>query len=393
MRPSIAMMTKMNNYFSPNKIVFGNGAVSQVGKEAGKFGAKKALIVTDKGVLKAGNLKGVEESLKAQRIDFIVFDKVEAEPPARVVDECGRLVREEGVDLVIGIGGGSSMDTAKGAALLARNPGKVVDYAGFDKAPQRGLPKILLPTTAGTGSEVTRNFVITDEEENAKKVIFTDFGLADVAIVDPMLTVSCPPAVTADTGMDALVHAIETFVSVNATPFSDVLAIEAISLIGEYLPIACVKGENLEARYNMALGATLSGLAFGSGGLGAVHALAYVLGTEYHLSHGRTNAIMLPYVVDYNLTASPARYARIAQAMGENIDGLTNDEAAGLLVEHLFRLLEVVGIPSTLGEYGITEKALDKLVAGGMEFSRLFIPNPRNLTEADVREIYTNALE
>jgi len=309
------------------------------------------------------------------------------------VDECGRLVREEGVDLVIGIGGGSSMDTAKGAVLLAKNPGKVVDYAGFDKVSQRGLPKILLPTTAGTGSEVTRNFVITDEEENTKKVIFTDFGLADVAIVDPMLTVSCPPAVTADTGMDALVHAIETFVSVNATPFSDVLAIEAISLIGEYLPIACAKGENLEARYNMALGATISGLAFSSGGLGAVHALAYVLGTEYHLSHGRTNAIMLPYVVDYNLTASPARYARIAQAMGENIDGLTNDEAAGLLVERLFRLLEIVGIPSTLGEYGITEKALDKLVAGGMEFSRLFIPNPRNLTEADVREIYTNALE
>jgi alcohol dehydrogenase class IV len=208
-----------------------------------------------------------------------------------------------------------------------------------------------------------------------------------------MLTVSCPPAVTADTGMDALVHAIETFVSVNATPFSDILAIEAISLIGEYLPIACAKGENLEARYNMALGATISGLAFGSGGLGAVHALAYVLGTEYHLSHGRTNAIMLPYVVDYNRTASPARYALIAEAMGENTEGLSDNEAAELLVSSLFNLLDTIGIPSTLGEYGITEKALDKFVAGAMQQSRLFIPNPRNLTEADVREIYTNALE
>ena len=392
MRPSFAMMNKINNYFSPGKIVFGNGAVSQVGKEAKRFGAKKALIVTDKGVLKAGNLKSVEESLKAQGLDFIIFDKVQPEPPSRIVDECGRLARSEGVDLVIGIGGGSSMDTAKGAALLARNPGKTVDYAGFDKVPQPGLPKILLPTTAGTGSEVTRNYVITDEEANAKKVVFTDFGLADVAIVDPMLTISCPPKVTADTGMDALVHAIETYVSVNATPFSDALAIEAISLIGEYLPIACGKGENLEARYNMALGATISGLAFGSGGLGAVHALAYVLGTEYHLSHGRTNAIMLPYVVEYNLTASPHKYAQIAEAMGENIHGLTSQQAAELLVEHLFDLLETIGIPTTLEEYGITDKDMDKLVAGGLAQSRLFIPNPRNLTEADVREIYSNAL-
>lgn len=392
MRPSIAMMTKMNNYFSPNKIILGNGAVSQVGKEAMRFGAKKALIVTDKGVLKAGLLTGVQDSLKAQKIDFAVFDKVEAEPPAHIVDECAQLARKEGFDLIIGIGGGSSMDVAKGASLLAKNEGKTVDYAGFDKVLHRGLPKILLPTTAGTGSEVTRNFVVTDKTDNKKKVIFSDFGLADVAIVDPLLTISCPLAVTADTGMDALVHAIETYVSVNATPFSDILAIEAISLIAEYLPVAYVKADNIEARFNMSLAATVSGLAFASGGLGAVHALAYVLGTEYHLSHGRTNAIMLPYVVDYNRVASPTKYARIAQTMGENIDGLSNSEAAELLVDCLFRLLETVGIPCRLSDYGITEKALDKLVAGGMEFSRLFIPNPRNLTEADVREIYTNAL-
>jgi len=329
--------------------------------------------------------------LQAAKIDFVIFDRVEAEPPARIVDECGQLVRKEGADLVIGIGGGSSMDTAKGAALLAKSSGKIVDYVGFDKFSQRGLPKILLPTTAGTGSEVTRNFVITDEAENRKKVVFTDFGLADVAIVDPLLTVTCPPVVTADTGMDALVHAIETFVSVNATPFSDTLAIEAIRLIGEYLPVAYVKGDNIEARFNMALAATLAGLAFPSGGLGAVHALSYVLGTEYHLSHGRTNAIMLPYVVAYNKLGNLRKYALIAQTMGENIDGLSDYEAADKLASYLLRLLEIVGIPSKLGAYGVSEKDMPKLVAGGMEYSRLFVPNPRNLTEEDVRKIYLSA--
>jgi len=197
--------------------------------------------------------------------------------------------------------------------------------------------------------------------------------------------------VTADTGMDALVHAIETFVSVNATPFSDTLAIEAIRLIGEYLPVAYVKGDNIEARFNMALAATLAGLAFPSGGLGAVHALSYVLGTEYHLSHGRTNALMLPYVVAYNKLGNLRKYALIAQTMGENIDGLSTYEAADKLAPYLLRLLEIVGIPSKLGAYGVSEKAMPKLVAGGMEYSRLFVPNPRNLTEEDVRKIYLSA--
>jgi alcohol dehydrogenase class IV len=391
MKPTYAMMTKMNIFFSPNKIIFGNGAVGQVGTEAKKFGARKALIVTDRGVVKAGLTKGVEEALKAQKIDYTIFDRVEAEPPAPVVDECGQLAKKEKFDIIIGIGGGSSMDTAKGASLLAKNEGKTVDFVGFDKVPNRGLPKILIPTTAGTGSEVTRNYVVTDKTDNTKKVIFSEFGLADVAIVDPLLTVSCPPAITADTGMDSLVHAVETFVSVNATPFSDVLAIEAIRLIGENLPVACLKGENLEARYNMALATTLGGLAFSSGGLGAVHGLAYVLGTEYHLSHGRTNAIMLPYVVAHNLPGNPAKYARIAEAMGECIEGLSTREAAEKLVPCLFRLLETVGIPYKLGAYGISKDALPTLVAGGMQFARLFIPNPRNLTEKDVKQIYESA--
>ena len=385
-------MNKVNIFRSPNKIIFGNGTVSQVGAEVEKMGAGKALIVTDAGVVKGGLTAGVEESLKTLKIDYGIFDRVEAEPPARIVDECAREVCENDYDIIIGVGGGSSLDVAKGASIVATNGGKVLDYVGRDMVPRAGIPKILIPTTAGTGSEVSWVFVVTDEKDNDKKVIFSYYNLADVAIVDPLLTLSMPPKLTADTGVDALTHAVETYVSRTSTPFGDVLALEAIRLIGENLPVAYAKAENVEARYNMSLGATVAGLAFGSGGVGAVHALAYVLDTEYHMSHGRTNAIMLPYVVDYNKTGNPAKYARIAQAMGEKTEGLSDYQAVERLVLRLHQLLADVGIPDKLSAYGISADDLPKLVAGGMKQSRLFVPNPRDLTEADVEKIYRSAL-
>jgi len=187
-------------------------------------------------------------------------------------------------------------------------------------------------------------------------------------------------------------HAIETYVSVNATPFSDILAIEAIHLIAENLPAAYAKADNMEARFNMSLAATLAGMAFTSGGLGAVHALAYTLGTEYHLSHGRSNAVMLPYVVDYNKIGNLNKYAHIAQAMGENIEGLSAYQAAEKLVTCLSRLLEILCIPTKISAYGVSREDIPKLVEGGMKQSRLFVPNPRNLTEEDVKDIYVSAL-
>lgn len=385
-------MDAVSIFRSPNKVIFGNGVVAQVGDEVVRMGAKKALIVTDAGVVKGGLTAAVEDSLKATKIKYGLFDRVEAEPPAHIVDECARQVLENGYDIIIGVGGGSSLDVAKGASIVVTNGGGVLDYVGREMVPRAGVPKILIPTTAGTGSEVSWVFVVTDEKDNDKKVIFSYYNLADVAIVDPLLTLSMPPKLTADTGMDALTHAIETYVSRTSTPFGDMLALEAISLIGENLPVAYAKAQNVEARYNMALGATVAGLAFGSGGVGAVHALAYVLDTEWHLSHGRTNAIMLPYVVDYNKTGAPQKYARIAQAIGENTDGLTDYQAVECLVIRLHQLLDDVGIPSTLSAYGITEADLPRLVAGGMKQSRLFVVNPRDLTEEDVAAIYRSAL-
>ena len=391
MKSSISMMTRISTFLSPNKVILGNGATSQVGKEAKSLGAKKALIATDEGVSKAGLVEGVEKSLKSEKIDVGIFDKVKAEPPARLVDECAQMAQSKGYDIIIGIGGGSSLDVAKGASIIATNKRSILNYVGINIVPRPGLNKILLPTTAGSGSEVTRGIVITDEADNSKKVVFSDFALANVAIVDPLLTISMPPVITTDTGMDALVHAIEAYVSANATPFSDILAIEAIRLIAENLPVAYAKADNLEARFNMALAATLGGMAFVSGGLGAVHALAYSLGTEYHLPHGRTNAVMLPHVVNYNKIGNLKKYADIAQAMEENIEGLSTYQAAEKLVISLNRLLETLRIPTKLSAYGISKEDIPKLVEGAMKQSRLFVPNPRNLTEEDVKNIYAGA--
>jgi alcohol dehydrogenase class IV len=293
--------------------------------------------------------------------------------------------------LVIGVGGGSSLDVAKGAAIMATNEGSILDYSGVDVVPKRGLPKILIPTTAGTGSEVTRVLVVTDETSNIKQAVYSDHVLSDVALVDPMMTLSMPPKVTADTGMDALVHAIEAYVSVNATPFSDILAIEAIALIAENVTKAFAKGENVEARYHMSLAATIAGLAFTSGGLGAVHALSNPLGIEYHLPHGRTNAIMLPYIMAYNLIGNPTKFASIAEAMGEEVEGLSPMEAGALVVEAVKELLNQLKISIRLRDYDIPQKDIPKLVEGSMKISRLFVPNPRNLTQGDVEEIFRTA--
>ena len=385
------MERKTHTFLSPNRILFGIDAVKEVAAEAKQLGGKKVLIVTDPGLVEAGLVEAIKAPLDSDGIAFSLYDQVEPEPSARIVDQCDQYVKDEKCDLIIGVGGGSSLDVAKGASIMATNEGNILDYSGIDMVPKRGLPKILIPTTAGTGSEVTRVLVVTDEASNLKMAIYSRYVLSDVAIVDPMMTLSMPPKVTADTGIDALVHAVETYVSVNATPFSDILAIEAITLIADNLTKAYAKGENLEARYHMSLAATIAGLAFGSGGLGAVHALSNPLGILYHLPHGRTNAIMLPHIMAFNLMGNPAKFAWIAEAMGEEVAGLSPMEAAALAVEAVKELLSQIKIPIRLRDYDIPEKDIPKLVEGGMKVSRLFVPNPRNLTQEDVEEIYRMA--
>lgn len=384
-------LMKTHIAYSPNKVILGLGAASQVGKEVHLMRGSKALVVTDPGIIRAGLIETIAQSLHQENISYVLYDQVEPEPPSESIDNGAAVFASEGCDLLIGVGGGSALDVTKGISLLANNPGRILDYVGVDMVPKKGAPMILLPTTAGTGSEVTRVLVMTDEEQNTKNVVFTHFALADVAIVDPQLTLSMPQVVTADTGIDALVHAIETYVSMNATVFSDLWAEEAIRLIGAYLPAAYSKGTNLGARYHMSLAATLAGLAFTSGGLGSNHALAYPLGTEYHLTHGRTNAIMLPHVMQFNLPGNYEKYAAIAELLGKETYGLSPMEAASLSVEAVLELEQAIDVSCHLPDYNIPVDDLPVLVDGAMKQARLFVTNPKDMIEADVRSIYEQA--
>jgi len=388
---SAIIFGKAHLFYSPNKLLFGPDTIKALGSEAKQLGAKKVLIVTDPGVVQADLLKPVKESLEAAGVPYTLYDQVKPEPPIRCVTDGVAKLKSEGCDLVVGIGGGSSLDVAKAISVLSTNEQSIHDMFGIDLVKKRGVPKILVPTTSGTGSEVTRVFVITDEKDNTKKVGNSLYNLADIAIVDPLLTLTLPPKVTADTGIDALVHAIETYVSTTATPFSDILAESPIEWISQYLPIAWAKGSDLEARYFLSLAATTAGMAFASGGLGAVHALAYPVGTEFKQSHGRSNAIMLPHLMRYNIPGSPVKFADIAALMGEDIEGLTDREAALLAAEAVEDLLTTVDISFHLRDYGIKESDIPRLVEGGMKFARLFVLNPRDMSEADVRSVYEEA--
>lgn len=377
--------------YSPNKVLVGLHAASQAAAEVQRLGGGKVLIVSDPGVIRAQLISAVEKSLKNAGLEYVVYDGVIPEPTAGLIDRGADMFNRNKCRLVLGIGGGSSLDVAKGISLLAVNGGRILDYCGLDRVPRRGAPLILMPTTAGTGSEVTRVLVLTDEKQNLKNVVFSPFALADAAIVDPALTASMPAAVTADTGIDALVHAVETYVSTNATVFSDLMAERAIEWIARYLPVAWAKGSNLDARTHMSLAATFAGIAFGSGGLGAVHALAYPLGTEYHMTHGRTNAIMLPHVMRFNACGSPRKYARIAALMGRDIQGSAPLEAAEAAADAVEDLLQTIQVSCRLRNYGIAEEGLPGLVSGALQQARLFVPNPRDLKEDDVRAIYEQA--
>jgi alcohol dehydrogenase len=391
MQTSFYFDGRVNNFFSPSKIMLGVGTTRGIGAEVKALGAKKVIIVTDAGVVKAGILEEIEKSLSIKSVDVVVYDKVEIETPARVIDDCARVARKEKCHAVIGLGGGTTLDTAKGVSLMAMNSGSMIDYEGFDRVPLKGLPKIMIPTTAGSGSEVTRVFAITDEKDKTKKVVYTIFNLSDVVILDPLLTVSLPSSLTAETGLDVLAHAMEAYTSLNSTPFSDMLASEAMRLVGKSLLAAYAKGENLEARFDMLFAATLAGLAFSSGGLGAIHALSFVL-ENYGLGHAKSVSVMMPHVMEYNKTAAAEKYRAIAGFLGEDVTGVSAHKGANLAVIEVERLLKEVKISIKLKDYGISKDDVSAMVASTMKQSRLFVPNARNMTEKDVTDIYMKSL-
>ncbi len=374
------------------RIVMGSGSVARLGEEARRLGGSSVLLVTDPGVVKAGIAARLETILTEAGLKVAIFDKVEADPRFEIVEDSLAALRAAGADVVIGLGGGSSLDMAKITSVMATNEGPVGKYFGIDLVPNKGLPLLLVPTTAGTGSEVTPIVILSDHGEKLKKGVVSPYLFPACALLDAELTLGLPPKVTAATGMDALIHAVESYTSINATPLSDMLAREAIELIFHNIRTAYANGADLTARENMLRGSMLAGMAFANAGVTAVHAFAYPIGAEFHIPHGIANTIMLVPVMRFNQTGNLKRFARLATFFGVPTAGLTDRQAAAAAVTALTELAEDLRVPQHLSEYGVKDADVPNLAAGVMLVTRLLANNPRKMTRDDAEVIYRQAL-
>ncbi len=384
----------IRSFVIPMEMKHGLGAVRTLADEAKALGMARPLLVTDPGIVKAGLLDRALEPFKAAQMDVVVFDQVRPNPPIELVDQGAAFYRQEGCDGLIGLGGGSSMDTAKAIGVVVSNGGSIRDYEWADPQPirQRIPPTICVPTTAGTGSEVTLWAVITDPERKIKfNVGGTPLIGAWLALIDPELTVGLPPAVTAGTGMDALAHAVECYTCAYAQPLPDSVALLAMEYIGQYLRVAFAQGRNLEARYKMSMAAMLAGLAYGTESAGAAHAMSQSAGGVRDVPHGPFTARLLGPVMEYNYMAEPQKFARIAQALGEDIRRLSVWQAAEKAVEAVLRLTEDLEIP-TLQELGFQEEEIPMLARIAYEDPQT-IGNPRDLSVKSYEQIYRRTFE
>ncbi len=387
------MILSTRTFLIPPVVITGLGSSEKVGEESKKLGGRKALIVTDQVMIKLGILEGIKKSLEQNNIPYALFDAVATEPTVDYVREGLRSFKDNGCDFLIAVGGGSPLDTAKAIAIMATNPGSIEDYKGLGKVVKPGAPLIAIPTTAGTGSEVTQFTIITDTKTSVKMLIGSPFIIPKVAIVDPLLTLSCPRGLTAAVGIDALTHAIEAYVSVKAQPMSDIFCLSAIELISGNLRQAWANGNNVEAREKTMLGALQAGIAFSNSSVALVHGMSRPIGAYFHVPHGASNAALLGVVTEFSLIGSPTRYAQIAKAMGENITGLTDLEAASLAAKAIKKLIADIQIPS-LRQLGVEKEKLDQLapkmaedaIASGSPAN-----NPRQATKEEIVELYKMA--
>ena len=377
----------------PTKIRFGIDAVNDLGTMVKEFGGSKVFVVIDPGLQKAGLSERITAPLAASSIPFEIYDRVEPEPGLRLADQGAELARQAGADCVIGVGGGSALDIAKAISILLTNGGKAADYLGLGKIKKPGVPKIMIPTTAGTGAEVTFTAVFINEETKSKGGMNGDPLYPDAALLDPALTVSLPPAVTAATGIDAFTHALEAYVSSQAHAISDMYAIEALDLISSNLGPAYANGNNLAARSAMLMGSLMGGKALAMAGVGLVHAMAYPLGGMFNTPHGLANAILLPYVVEYNLIGSPEKYATVAEIMGYDTEGLSTREAATLTVEAIHQLNGDIGIPASLSALDIPTDDIPEMARIALTVTRPVENNPRQPSLEDVITVYEAAFE
>ena len=385
------MTTRQSAFYMPSVNLFGPGSVNEVGTRLAGLGAKKTLLVTDAGLHGMGISESIAKIIREAGVEVAIFPKAEPNPTDKNVEEGLEAYKAENCDSIVTLGGGSSHDAGKGIGIVAANGGKIHDYEGVDVSEKPMVPLVAINTTAGTGSEVTKFTIITDSARKVKMAIVDKHVTPALSINDPELMIGMPPALTAATGLDALTHAIEAYVSTAATPITDALAIQAIKIIPKYLPKAVANGQDIEAREQMVYAQSLAGMAFNNASLGYVHAIAHQFGGFYNYPHGVCNAILLPHVCKFNLIAREERFADIAVALGENVDGLSTREAAEKGIAKIEQMAVDLGIPSGFTELGAKEEDIETLATNAMKDATA-ATNPRKPKLQEVMDIIKNAM-
>jgi alcohol dehydrogenase len=366
------------------RIVHGFGSLQELGAEVKRLGGSKVFVVTDPGIKAAGILDAVTQVIEKSGLPCGSFEDVEPDPKIEVVAASLAAAKAFQPDLIVGVGGGSSLDISKVTSVMLTNSGQIEDYFGMELVPNPGLPVILIPTTAGTGSEMTSIAVLSDTKNNVKKGVVSEHMFARAVLLDPELTLGLPARITAMTGMDAFVHAIESYTGRRATVFTDTLNLQAIRMIASNLRKAYSNGSNRQAREKMLYASGLAGMAFSNTQNGLDHALALAIGGRYHLPHGLLTAFICPWVMDYNLMAVPEKFVRIAEAFGKDVSGISEVEGARLAVLAVRDLLDDVGISYKLSTYGVPQEEFPALAKATVAAVRLISNNPRDVTEDNV---------
>jgi len=376
----------------PTDVHFGFGSVGSLANHVRALATQQALVVTDPGVRGSGIVDKVTSVLAQASIGFTIYDQVTADSGSNLICEAVEQLRIDGADVVVGVGGGSALDTAKTVAALATNPGSPLDYVGWHRVKNRPLPTIAIPTTAGTGSEVSVWAVFTDDDRKLKVAIGGVLLYPTVAICDPELTMELPPALTASTGMDALAHAIECYTNTACQPISAALALSAIELIGTHLRNAALNGRDRQSRYAMMLASTMAGMAMNSTRLGLAHALAMPLGSwSLKIPHSIAIAVTLPLVMQFNCSAAPERFVRVARALGQPVARGSMLEAATCAASAVSSLADAIGIPKGLRAYGLGEQHVTDVVDEAMKSGNVAV-NPRRTSKDELAEILRQAL-
>jgi alcohol dehydrogenase len=373
---------------APTHLVYGPGSIKRLPE---LVPSKRCLVVTDSGLKAAGIVDHVCTQLKRGKIDYVVYDKVVGNPPARCVRDGNELYTSEKCNGIVGLGGGSSMDVAKMIGVLAANGGRIESYVAPAEI-KKSIPHLVcVPTTYGTGSEVTPFAVVTNKRRKTKDPVVGGKIIPSVGILDAELSVALPAILGGSTGMDALTHALESYINLLATPITEAVALGAIELIGENLRLACANDHELEATQNMLNASAMAALAFSQTRLGIVHAMSHPVGGHFDVHHGMANAILLPVVCEYNLTSRLGKFAQIADALGADTDGLTEYEAAHVAIDTILELNRDVGIPERLSQVGVKAAAVAAMAKDSMLSANIAV-NPRKVDEIGIRQLYKNAL-